>query len=218
MDRPILRLHFRGQLSSQAESSLAAALRELEAQLSQRVARGDLMTVGLFRYRDMLFAYAECVGQALSARELFAPLENLLLPFPGEEGPAPFVPMNLVFYHALPEGETDWVRQTEPEKRMGRLAIIRPEKLWSYVHYHFALTQEGLLTGDKFLAIALHENYLFAYTEEPRVMTNIRRDLAQPSQVIRDWVAVHPKEHFVPWAADPSDHFQTLDTLLLLHR
>ena len=80
------------------------------------------------------------------------------------------------------------------------------------------LTQEGLLTGDKFLAIALHENYLFAYTEEPRGMTSIRRDLSQPSQAIRDWIAVHPMEHFQPWQADPKDHFQTLDTLLLLHQ
>lgn len=218
MTQALYRLHFRGQLLPDVQGLLPAALSALQAHLKEKVDAGQLMTIGLFRYKDMLFAYAECIGEALDADTLFAPLRDLLQSFPGEDGPRLWAPMNLVFYHAIPEDAADWVRQTPPEKRMGRLAIIRPEKLWSYVHYHYALTQEGLLTGDKFLAIALHENYLFAYTEEPRVMTNIRRDLSQPSQAIRDWIAVHPMEHFQPWQADPKDHFQTLDTLLLLHQ
>ena len=103
MTQALYRLHFRGQLHPHVQGRLPAALSALRAHLKEKVDAGHLMTIGLFRYKDMLFAYAECIGQAVDADTLFAPLRDLLQPFPGEDGPRLWAPMNLVFYHAIPE-------------------------------------------------------------------------------------------------------------------
>lgn len=198
------------------DADLAAALAADGEALRRRVDEGTLLTVGAFAHEDLVFLYAECVGAEVSPDALFSALSACMRPIPCRGREEAWKRMPLVFYHAIPRDSDDWHRPAPPEKRMGRLAIIRPEKLHSYVHYHYALTEEGLLTGDKFLCISLADGYLFAYTEEPRVMENIRRDMTEPSRVIRDWFRVDPMGHFVPWEQEPQDHFQTMETLLLL--
>ena len=57
--------------------------------------------------------------------------------------------------------------------------------------------REGLLSGDKYQSIALHENILFSYFEEPKTMINIRRDSSLTSEAIKEWMAVDPESHFM---------------------
>ena len=74
--------------------------------------------------------------------------------------------------------------------------ILKDEKLFSYVYYHKALVDEGLLDGDRYQFIALHENILFSYFEEPKIFTHIKKECKEESSVIKEWLAVDPESHF----------------------
>ena len=106
--------------------------------------------------------------------EFLAPLAPFLMPWPGQKGERLWVHMYHIYYHSIPESIENWRRAAVPEKRRGRIAFLRDDKLFSYVYFHRAIVEEGLLTGDKYQSIALHENILFSYFEEPKTITNIR--------------------------------------------
>lgn len=74
--------------------------------------------------------------------------------------------------------------------RRGRIAYLKPDKIFQYVYHHVAITTEGYLHGDKYQSIALHENILFSYFEEPRTEINVKRDLTKQSTAIEAWSAV----------------------------
>jgi hypothetical protein len=145
----------------------------------------------------MLFAYYETIGEEIKPEILFAPLSDCLAKWPGQEKEREWVFMHHVFYHAIPEDKEDWQRKVKPELRRGRIAFLKPDKIFQYVYHHVAITNEGLLCGDKYQSIALHENILFSYFEEPRIEINIRRDSSLESQVIKDWINVNPEDHFI---------------------
>lgn len=58
-------------------------------------------------------------------------------------------------------------------------------KLFSYVYYHKGLVDEGLICGDRYQSIALHENILFSYFEEPRGSVNIKKDYEHDQRYLR---------------------------------
>ena len=60
----------------------------------------------------------------------------------------------------------------------------------------YTFGNEGLLEGDRYQFIALHENILFSYFEEPKEFTHIKKESAEESRVIKDWLAVDPESHF----------------------
>ncbi len=129
---------------------------------------------------------------------LMAELTDFLKSWPEEAGDRFFVPMVNVYYHHVPDTDLDeWERErTSADKtRVGRIAFLFPDKLPSYVMYHTAIVQEGLLKGDKYQFISLHENILFSYYEEPRNNVNLK-GTDEESKVIGDWLSVDPESHF----------------------
>ena len=64
------------------------------------------------------------------------------------------------------------------------------------MYYHKALVDEGLLDGDRYQFIALHENILFSYFEEPKCFTHIKKECMEESSVIKEWLAANPESHF----------------------
>ena len=103
-----------------------------------------------------------------------------------------------VYYHHIPESDLDeWEKErtTSIKQRIGRVAFVYPDKLPSYVRYHSAIVSEGLLKGDKYAYISMHENLLFSYYEEPRSNVNIRGIDKEPV-AIQDWMAADPESHF----------------------
>lgn len=90
---------------------------------------------------------------------------------------------------------TDIERTTAQKERVGRIAFVFPDKLPSYVMHHNAIVEEGLLKGDKYAFISMHENLLFSYYEEPRNNVNIKNS-GKESEVIKDWLSVDPESHF----------------------
>lgn len=147
---------------------------------------------------------------------LLAPLSPMLRPWPGQTGERLWVHMYHIYYHSVPESPEDWKRTGVVQQRRGRIAFLRLEKLFSYVYFHKAIVDEGLLLGDKYQSIALHENILFSYFEEPKTMVNIRNDAERESQVIREWLAADPESHFIHMPQGEGGNFMFLPAYFAL--
>lgn len=145
--------------------------------------------------------------------ELLAPLNPYLQVWPGQTDDRLWVHMYHIYYHNLPESVEDWRRTAIPEKRRGRIAFLRDDKLFSYTYFHRAIVEEGLLSGDRYQSIALHENILFSYFEEPKTMVNVRRDASKESEVIKDWLAADPESHFIHMPEGNGENFMFLPAL-----
>lgn len=145
--------------------------------------------------------------------ELLAPLQPYLQVWPGQAGDRLWVHMYHIYYHSVPKSGEDWRRIAVPEKRRGRIAFLREEKLFSYVYYHRAIVEEGLLPGDRYQSIALHENVLFSYFEEPKTMVNVRGDTSRGSEVIQRWLAADPEAHFIHMPEGDGGNFMFLPAL-----
>ena len=225
MAEQIYRLHYRGQLKEGIpEEEIPAAAEQCLKNVRQAQRQGRVLTAALYRWNRMLFFYYEAIGEKLPVREasdreqegdalietgedvqltclhpeeLLVPFAPLMQVWPGQQDDRLWVHMYHIYYHSVPESVSQWRRAAVPEMRRGRIAFLREDKLFEYVYYHCALVDEGLLQGDKYQSIALHENILFSYFEEPKTMTNIRKDPEQKSRVIEQWHAVNPKAHFI---------------------
>lgn len=147
---------------------------------------------------------------------LLMPLSPFLQLWPGQRGDRLWVHMYHIYYHSVPESPEQWRRAAVPEKRRGRIAFLRDDKLFSYTYFHKAIVDEGLLTGDRYQSIALHENILFSYFEEPKTFVNVRGDTSRESQVIRDWMAVDPEAHFIHMPQGEGENFMFLPALFAL--
>ena len=155
----------------------------------------------------------------LAVDRVMADLNPYLKSWPEEDGDVFFAPMINVYYHHIPENEAEkweYERTTDKKERIGRIAFVFPEKLPSYVMYHNAIVEEGLLKGDKYAYISMHENILFSYYEEPRNNVNIKNS-EEESKVIQDWLAVDPESHFDRVKAKGSN-FLVIDCLFSVDR
>lgn len=198
MKEQVYRLQYRGSLKKVYENGgTKKALEECQERIQRRMDEGRIMTAALYHYKQMLFFYYEAVGEKISPEELLKPLSSYLELWPGQDGLRLWVLMNQIYYHAVPEGKEDWKREPAPELRRGRIAFLKEDKWFSYVYHHTSIVEEGLLQGDKYHSIALHENILFSYFEEPKIMANVRKDLESESSVIKKWMEAVPEEHFL---------------------
>lgn len=199
MSQEIYRYHYRGQLKADAaQSDWNAALKEAEHHVKDMVREGKVMTAALYHFDNMLFFYYEAIGEEREPESLLSALDPYLVLWPGQAGMRRWAYMYHIYYHAIPEGVEDWKRPTPPKMRRGRIAFLKTEKLFDYVYHHIAIVKEGLLEGDKYQSIGIHENILFSYFEEPRSHVNIRREPGKPSREIAAWEALDPKSHFIP--------------------
>lgn len=148
--------------------------------------------------------------------ELLMPLESFLQVWPGQKADRLWVHMYYIYYHSVPESAEQWKRAAVPEKRRGRIAFLRDDKLFSYTYFHKAIVDEGLLTGDRYQSIALHENILFSYFEEPKTFVNVQGDASRESQVINDWLAVDPESHFIHMPQGKGENFMFLPALFAM--
>ncbi|MFA9377963.1 MAG: hypothetical protein ACERKZ_14585 [Lachnotalea sp.] len=197
MNATILRYHYRGHLTSDNPENFQRKIEETKSNIAKCIAEGRIMTACIYRYENMLFAYYESIGEEIKPENLFASLSDCLAKWPGQACERDWVFMHHIYYHALPQGQEDWKRKTKPELQRGRIAFLKPDKIFQYVYHHVAITTEGLLHGDKYQSIALHENILFSYFEEPKTEINIKRDLSKDSTVIKEWLDVNPEDHFI---------------------
>ena len=168
------------------------------------------MTAALYIYGRQLFLYYEAIGEEMGPEAFMAPLSPLLSLWPEKENTVPWAKMYHIYWHCEPKDETDWRRDPKPLRRRGRIAYLKHDTLFEYVYHHFAIVREGLLKGDKYMSIALHEDVLFSYFEEPRSSVNIRRADGPESQAIQGWLDVNPEAHFIPLPGSNGQNFLLL--------
>lgn len=243
MTSTIKRLHYRAQLTCLPPVSVIS---RCCAGIRQAQAQGRILTAALYQYDHMLFFYYEAPGrpiqviepiQAVSAAgavslplesgedlqsdilapgDILSPLSPYLALWPGQTAPRTWVYMHHIFCHSYPQSLQQWTRPCSPSQRRGRIAFLREDKLFSYVYYHKALVNEGLIKGDKYQSIALHENILFSYFEEPKTIVNIHNDPARESQVLPEWIASDPESHFIHMPGSNGENFLFLPALFAL--
>ena len=171
---------------------------------------GRMMAAGLYIYGRQLFLYYEALGEEFGPEEFMRPMDAVLSPWPQKEETARWAKMYPVYWHCEPRNEADWRRTPKPLCRRGRIAYLKQDTMFEYVYHHFAIVKEGLLRGDKYMSIALHEDVLFSYFEEPRSSVNIRRTDEGESKAIRGWQDVNPESHFIHLPGSEGQNFLLL--------
>lgn len=173
-----------------------------------------------WKYEEKQGKYVE-TGEDIQAdiphpNEFLASLSPYLMTWPGQRGERLWVHMYHIYYHNKPESAEHWKRAAVPEQRRGRIAFLREAKLFSYIYHHKAIVDEGLLMGDRYQSIALHENILFSYFEEPKTMVNVQNNPNEKSKVIEAWIAQDPESHFIHMPEGGGENFMFLPALFAM--
>ena len=209
----VIRRQYRAQVTEIPEQTLEEAFSGCRETALEAVRAGQAMTLAMYRYGRQLFLYAEFLEEDRDPEALFSCLQACLSPWPQKDGTARWVAMYPVFWHDEPRGEEDWRREKAPGQRRGRIALLRHESMFEYVEYHHALVREGLLQGDRYQLISMHEDLLFSYLEEPRTPRNIRRIEGVPSRVIEGWMQSDPDSHFLHLPGSGGQNFLFIQTV-----
>lgn len=229
----------REQLDQKEQDEWSSWLTRCQTVAQEKVQNGELLTCAMCQYQSMLFLYMEYIVPdnfesehklvSESEPELvakvvpqyadlpdqwFAPASDILRTWPQRDRDRYFSYMYPVFWSDEPVSLEQWKRKQKPDARCGRIAVLYPDKLFSYVCHHQALVQEGLLVGDRYQMISLHENILFSYFETPRdrERVNIRRSTRE-SEEIKAWEAVDPYSHFYHFPEANGENFMIIPTL-----
>ena len=231
MMKQIIRAQYRAALrKDMAEEKLDRAVLACRRKMEKEKQEGRLLTGGLFRYHELLFLYMEYVTEGSDhdtksrkdqpdwteiPEQWFPEMAPFLHTWQELSGEKHWAYMYPVFWFDTPKDLETWKRKKAPDKRCGRIAVLYPDKLFSYVCSHQAIVKEGLLTGDRYQMISLHENLLFSYFETPRdrEQVNIRREEGE-SLEIQKWEAVDPETHFRHFPEAGGENFLVIETVI----
>lgn len=215
----IERKQYRGCLKPGVHGeALTLSVKAAGQTIREMIQDGTLLTASVYRYRDMCFLYYESQKPGIGPELFLGPMTPFLELWPEEDGKTPWAPMYHIYHHSVPEDAEGWERnRCGRKKRIGRIAFVYPEKLFSYTYWHQAIVEEGLLKGDQYQCISLHENILFSYFEEPKTMVNIRNEAGGESSVIKGWLQADPESHFDREKAG-GDNFIIIEPILSVGR
>ncbi|MUT66561.1 hypothetical protein GOM71_11540 [Paenibacillus sp. NEAU-GSW1] len=206
----------RAQLLEGLESEGVSALNDGERALPY-IRSGRWMTAAVFKWERNLFLYVECIDEseegAVNPESLFPELHSHLADWPGHQTPRKWVPMIDVFHFNAPANAEHWRRKEKVERRVGRVAHLKPEMMSSYIYYHYQLQEEHAFFGPKYEIIAMSENLLFGYQEFPAVVEEpvLPRKLAT-SGTPANWGDSRMDLHFQPWE-DGHLYFKPVETV-----
>ena len=196
-DGKVIRMQYRAYLTGEPGADAVAACKAL---IDTAVEAGALLVAAVYRWEQNLFAYVESVDVATDPEALFEPLAGSLSAWPGKAKPRLWVPMMDIFHFNEPENLDHWLRKTAPEKRVGKVGVLLPEMVSSYIYYHYGLQEERTFGGDKYEIIALHENLLFGYFEEPLVVEEpLYPQRLNTKSMPENWPDARIPDHFVRW-------------------
>lgn len=199
------------------KEAFSQALEFAKKAVNAYVDKGEILELCLYRHDNLCFLYIESLAGELNPAEILAPLSDYLELWPEEYGLTPWAPMYPIYFQANTGSVEDWVKErTAGKTKIGRIAFLKHETMWDYVYWHKAITDEGLLKGDKYQYISLHEDILFSYYEEPRNNVNIS-GLEGESQAIKGWLDIDPGAHFMLEKTE-GNHFMNIEPILIVER
>ena len=197
MSEKVFRGQWRGFLKQQPSEG---SLDECRSLLSQAKENGSILTGEAYHWQNNVFVYLEGIGEPADPAILLAPLESALAPWPGKETPRVWIPMMDIFHFNEPMDLDHWKRKTKPEARVGKVGLLHPEMVASYIYYHYGLQEERTFGGDKYEIIALHENMLFGYFELPSVVENPPQEpRLKTKSMPENWSDAKIPSHFIRW-------------------
>ncbi|MFD1953302.1 hypothetical protein ACFSL6_03675 [Paenibacillus thailandensis] len=206
------RVMMHAQLKKQHTEQGRTAVRE-GVQAKELVERGVLLTAAAFGWNDHLFLYYECLQGKPEPERLVPDIGELLEDWPGQSAKRKWIPMIDVFHFNEPAGLEHWKRKEPVERRVGRVAHLKPEMMASYIYYHYQLQEERAFYGPKYEMIAMHENLLFGYQEFPAVVEKpVVPGRLATSGTPANWNDSRMDLHFQPWE-DGHLYFKPVDTL-----
>ncbi|WP_070000209.1 hypothetical protein [Cellulosilyticum sp. I15G10I2] len=217
----IIRAQYRAALKEGTRDEKLLELVEVcRERAEQKRKDGSLLTAAMFRYNRLVFLYIEYIGINSNVKVeaipdvWFSDLSAVLYIWPELSGNKNWAYMFPVFWFDQPESLTQWKRKKKPDRRCGRIAVLYPEQLFSYVCHHQAIVKEGLLVGDRYQMISLHENLLFSYFEIPREREQVNiRQIKQESEEIKAWMAANPESHFYHFPEAKGENFLIISEL-----
>lgn len=173
-------------------------LEERKAVMASRLRAEGASACSVFGYNRVLFVYGEADDPFAGFRwepELASRLE----PWPDAQGGTEdSFPMTDIFSYGRPEELGAWRPDYVPEKRIGRLARLKPEMVASYVYYHYMRQEAMPGTGNRTFVIGYTAPYIFLYQEYPVVIRPLPPRM-DARAVPADWQqAMEP--HFDPWS------------------
>lgn len=227
----IIRNQYRGCLkenidTTEFNNAASSAIKSATEAISNNI----LLSAAMYQYQNMLFLYIEeihneppleinptvDIDNPYNPNNILQALAPFMNAWPEENGLSAWAYMYPIYYHSVPTTIEDWTSKRNKDKnRRGRIAFLYPDKVFSYAYYHKALVDEGLISGDDYMFISLHENILFSYFEEPRGNTNIKKLPGAESQILKEWFKVDPESHF-DRAKGGGDNFRIIDPVFIL--
>lgn len=207
------RCQFRAQMN--AESDIQTFLEQNQLSLQERMAGNGVSRLSLFQWGSQLFVYYECPGDGPPAdpHMLLPDAPEVLRVWPGGAEDRRWAPMADIFHYQAPVEGLSWRTSQGNGTPYGRLARLEPDKIASYIFYHYQYQEEKPGDGCKYGIISLHEDLMFFYSEKPYLVEKAPyRGKLNTSNTPTDWGAVMDP-HFVKWP----DSRPWLDIPLVLH-
>lgn len=198
------------------EGQAAAGLQALQEDIhaKQLVQDGVLMTAAAFSWQNNVFLYYECISEQVEPANVAGAAGQYLIDWEGEAAPRKWIEMIDVFHFNEPAGYEHWLREAAVERRGGRVAHLKREKVASYIYYHYQLQEERAFHGNKYDIIAMHENLLFGYQEFPSVVEEpvVPGRLSTKGTPV-PWENSRMDLHFQPWEDDGYLYFKPVETI-----
>ncbi len=193
------RMMFRAQIKNGKEDVALENMKQ-EEKAKRLVDDGKVMTIAAFKWQKNIFLYCECIDTEVQPEEIFSSLSDYMEDWPGKIEMRKWIPMIDVFHFNEPASEEHWKRKQSVERRVGRVAHLKPEMMSSYIYYHYQLQEERAFLGPKYEIIAMHENLLFGYQEFPNVVEEpeVTKKLTT-SGTPKDWNDSRMDLHFQAW-------------------
>ncbi|GGG06464.1 hypothetical protein GCM10010912_58840 [Paenibacillus albidus] len=207
---------YRAQCEAWNNPELHSLMRSRKMHIQEKMARGKVSTLSLFAHQHDYFLYYECEGEPVEPAGLLLEEPGLFAAWPGASKLRLWVPMMDIFHYQAPVSAEHWKRKQPGAEAYGRIALLRPEWVASYIYYHYQYQEEQPGAGHKYGIIGLHENLLFFYSERPAVLEAAPYSgKLQSRQTPENWVELM-EPHFIKWEHRPPDQTIWLNLTLVL--
>jgi hypothetical protein len=196
----IYRNLYRGAVSTEYAQSFCEKAAADSAGIRQMIESGKLLGLSLYMWKQYVFLYYETIDCVMDPYELLTLSGGELESWPGGEAVRKWIPLIDIFHFNEPAGIEHWKRKSPVEAHLGKIGILKPDRIQNYVFYHYALQEERAFGGDKYQIIGINENILFAYMESPTVQEVPVTDSKLKTKVVpENWADAGISASFIPW-------------------
>lgn len=210
--RSVYRAEWKTGATAQQAEDLVGNISALRTKIDH-----EILTVSLFQWDEMLFIYSEGIDSPFDPNTHLDCGDLGLAKWPGgESGARWWVPMMDIFHYNQPKDVGQWRRKAPVDIPFGRVIRLRPDMVSSYIFYHYQLQEERLGFGDKYGIIVMHENLLFFYQENPRVIEDAPfPGKLETTNTPSGWQELMGK-HFAPWTDRGEEIWRPIELLVTI--